>query len=298
MSDAEWDSVMTMPVETELNTLPQGHAAEDLVRSYSSKQWQQPFDSFQCSVNGTSGRHDVATQREVDLSIAAGRLSKHDRILDLCCGSGRHCLELAQRGFSNLVGLDRSRSRVNQARRRARSAGVDILYREGDARHIPEKPASADAVLLLGGSFGGFIKPGDNLSVLIAIKRVLKARGVLLVDFADDAWLLQNIDQQSWEWLDGSRFICRERSLAADGEMLLSREIHVHRHRGVIADLMEAERLYGPATMIKRLSDAGFEGVSLSGVIAEQDECETGKSRSILRFLVVAHAPAKEFRTI
>ena len=39
------------------------------------------------------------TRREVDLFSEILGLSQKDRILDLCCGQGRHLVELARRGW-------------------------------------------------------------------------------------------------------------------------------------------------------------------------------------------------------
>lgn len=249
-------------------------------------------ESFHRSAQIMSPRHDAATRNEIELAIAAGRLSKHDRILDLCCGSGRHSLELAYRGFENIIGLDLSRTLINAARRRAKHEGTNIRFRKGDARIISEKPASADAVLMLGGSFGSFTEPGENLSVLLAVKRVLKARGVLVMDFTDNEWLHQNVDQRSWEWLDRNHFVCCERTLAADGVTLLTREIHVDRDRGVIADNAKGELSYSPATIIRRLADAGFANVSLCGAITEGGEYGSSMCNTAPRFLLSAYAPA------
>ena len=58
---------------------------------------------------------------------AAPVCERNDRILDLCCGQGRHSLELARRGFPHVTGLDRSRYLIRlatQARQAARLAGL------------------------------------------------------------------------------------------------------------------------------------------------------------------------------
>ena len=45
------------------------------------------------------------TGRQVDFIIEKLHLKGGERILDLACGFGRHCLELARRGFS-VTGVD------------------------------------------------------------------------------------------------------------------------------------------------------------------------------------------------
>ena len=60
------------------------------------------------------------TTAEVDLLVQSAGLEWNSRILDLCCGQGRHALELARRGFVHVAGLDRSRTLIRLAKSRAR----------------------------------------------------------------------------------------------------------------------------------------------------------------------------------
>ncbi|NLN75524.1 MAG: methyltransferase domain-containing protein [Armatimonadetes bacterium] len=57
-------------------------------------------------------RYDIyteseASQRQVDFIIDALDLDQGARVLDLCCGQGRHLIDLARRGY-DVVGLDLS----------------------------------------------------------------------------------------------------------------------------------------------------------------------------------------------
>lgn len=46
------------------------------------------------------------TRAEVDRVLELLNLEEGHRVLDLCCGHGRHALELARRGFRRVEGLD------------------------------------------------------------------------------------------------------------------------------------------------------------------------------------------------
>ncbi len=58
------------------------------------------------------------TEREVDAIIRFLKLDKDSRVLDLCCGQGRHSLELARRGYK-VVGYDLSETLLGESRRLA-----------------------------------------------------------------------------------------------------------------------------------------------------------------------------------
>ena len=88
--------------------------------------------------------------------IASDRRRQQDRILDLCCGQGRQCLELARRGFKSVTGVDRSRYLVRLAQE-ARAVGeAAVVFKEGDARKLRLPESSFDCVAIMGNSFGYF----------------------------------------------------------------------------------------------------------------------------------------------
>src|SRR5436189_6225930 len=96
----------------------------DLERHLPSEWWRSLFNSLYLETDGDIVENDRNTQQEVDLLIRSAGLRHSDRILDLCCGQGRHALELARRGFQHITGLDRSRYLIRLARKRARTRNV------------------------------------------------------------------------------------------------------------------------------------------------------------------------------
>jgi D-alanine-D-alanine ligase len=186
-------------------------------------------------------------------------LKKDARILDVCCGQGRHALDLARRGFSNVVGVDRSAFLLNEARARAKAANLRVTFHEGDCRAIPLASQDFDAVLVLGNSFGYFDSAGDDATMLRDIHRILRAQGMFLLDITDGTYLKQNFEARSWEWIGNDMFTCRERTLSAAGDQLITREMTTDVGRGVIADRFYAERLYSGRDMHALLTRCGFD---------------------------------------
>jgi len=231
---------------------------EDLESHVPSDWWRRIFNGLYLKTDGDVVMDEALTRSEIDLFIEFAKLQPTDRILDLCCGQGRHTLELASRGFSQLQGLDRSHSLIQRARRTAKQHSLTVRFREGDARRLPQRSGSLDAVMLLGNSFGYFETVEDDLRVLREIARVLVPSGRLLIDVTDGDFLKQNFEPRAWEWMDPKAFVCRERSLSADGQRLISREIITHAERGVLADQFYAERLYSRQDLLDLLSRAGF----------------------------------------
>ena len=135
--------------------------------------WRELFNSLYLMTDGDVVENDLNTQREVDALIEATGLSPADRVLDLCCGQGRHVIELARRGFGHVTGIDRSRYLVRLARRRAQEANVSATFLEGDARRMRLPEASQDCVTILGNSFGYFATEEEDAKVLEVVARTL-----------------------------------------------------------------------------------------------------------------------------
>ena len=223
--------------------------------------WRKIFNSFYLKTDGDVVDDDIITQKEVAAFLDILKLDSGDRILDLCCGQGRHSLEICRKGFTEVEGLDRSRYLIQKAKMSARKERLSIKFREGDARKLPYKPDSFEAVMVMGNSFGYFETIQDDLRVLKEIFRISKPWGKLLIDISDGDYLKENYQSRTWEWIDKKCFVCRERSLSLDGQSLISREIITNTEKGVSADQFYAERLYTPESMTKLLKAAGFSEI-------------------------------------
>ena len=246
---------------------PQGKAVirgsigpvEDLESYVKADWWRDIFNANYLRTDGDVVEDPDITEAEIDAFLELVDVAPDSCILDLCCGQGRHLLELARRGFTNLYGVDRSHYLISRAKRVARQQGFAATFREGDARKLRFRDNTFDLVYLAGNSFGYFESAEDDIAVLAELRRLLKPSGQLLIDFTDGDFLRQNFEQRSWEWIDKNYFVCRERTLSRDSERLISREVITHSKKGVVADQFYAERLYNADQLGGLLSDNGFE---------------------------------------
>ncbi len=229
--------------------------------------WRLIFNSLYLKTDGDVVDDPQVTTKEIDTFTKILNLSTEDKILDLCCGQGPDSLELARRGFTNVEGLDRSRYLIQKARTQNKKEGLNVKFREGDARTLPYQPDTFDAVLILGNSFGYFETPQDDVRVLKEVFKTLKPWGKILIDVADGEYLKRRFQPRSWEWIDKNYFVCRERSLSLDKQRLISREVITHVGKGVIADQFYAERLYTRKSIEELLRTVGFNDITIHGQI-------------------------------
>src|SRR5260370_5939737 len=106
----------------------------DLERHLPTEWWRTLFNSLYLETDGDVVENDRNTEQEIDLLVKSVGLEPNDRILDLCCGQGRHVLELARRGFNNATPLDRPRHLVRLGGKRARPHRRRSPVPEGGAR--------------------------------------------------------------------------------------------------------------------------------------------------------------------
>jgi D-alanine-D-alanine ligase len=268
----------------------------DLERHLPSDWWRTLFNSLYLETDGDVIENDRNTADEVDLLIRSVGLERNDRILDLCCGQGRHSLELAHRGFPQVTGLDRSRYLIRLARKRAKQRNLQVSFHEGDARRFRLGDAEFHCVCVLGNSFGYFERPEDDLAVLEAVKRALASGGSLVMDLMDGDWMRHHFEARSWEWVDQNHFVCRERDLAGDGDRLISREVVVHAERGVIADQFYAERLYSKERLEALLKRAEFTNVRFHSLLAPDSSRNQDLGMVAHRLFVTCEAPRRARR--
>jgi SAM-dependent methyltransferase len=130
------------------------------------------------------------TDAQVDFIEDALELADGARVLDLCCGHGRHAVRLAQRGY-RVTGVDLSAYHIRLAKAAARKAGVDADFVRGDMRHVPRVRGGFDAAINMFTAFGYFETEADDQRVLDGVARALKPGGRLLIDLLNRDYLMR-----------------------------------------------------------------------------------------------------------
>lgn len=131
---------------------------------------------------------------------------RYTRIVDLCCGTGRHTRALAEQGYE-AVGIDRSATALETARR---ESDADITYHEQD---MQEFTLSVDAVVCLWQSFGYFGSE-TNRDVLRHINANLTPAGRFVLDIYNRAFFEEHLGTR--EFTRAGVIVTERRSMADD----------------------------------------------------------------------------------
>ncbi len=124
------------------------------------------------------------TINEVDFVLEELKLKPSSRILDVGCGTGRHSVELARRGF-RVMGIDISSGMLAEAKKAAQEAGVNVTWIHADATKFKSDTKFDAAICLCEGAFGLLNTDGNpiehDLSILANINRALKVGSKLIL---------------------------------------------------------------------------------------------------------------------
>ena len=135
---------------------------EILFENYSNKYEKESF------TQGTLGECDFI-EKEINSN-------KQARILDVGCGTGRHSIELAKRGYS-VLGIDLSYSMLEKARQKANLENLDIVFLQQDARTLKFKQEFDLVIMLCEGGFPLMETYEMNFEILKSASNALKDRG-------------------------------------------------------------------------------------------------------------------------
>jgi SAM-dependent methyltransferase len=122
----------------------------------------------------------AATGAELDFLTRTAGLRPDHRVLDVCCGSGRHALPLARLGC-RVTGVDVSSEAIAFGRRRAEADGLAVDLRVGDVRALPAD-VRADAAICMGNAFG-YLDHDGTQAFLADLAGLVVPGGVLVIDY-------------------------------------------------------------------------------------------------------------------
>lgn len=201
---------------------------------------------------------------EVDAVLSLLDLEPGAAVLDLCCGVGRHSLELARRGY-HVTGVDRTAAFLEAARNQAEAEGLDVEWVQADMREFVRAGSFAAAVNLFT-SFGYFEDPAQDRRVADNLAQSLAPGGSLVMEMMGKEVLARIFHPCDWRELqDGSLFL-QERRICRDWTWIENRWILVK--DGQRKEYPLGHRLYDGAGLRALLLQAGFESVALYGDLA------------------------------
>ena len=204
------------------------------------------------------GRDLPAARREAGRIVEVGI---EGRVLDLCCGFGRHSLALLELGL-DVYGVDLSAELLAQAGDLPGGAALEGRLVRADARAVPFASATFDGLVNLFSSFGYFGPEGD-LEVLDEIARLLRPGGRAILDLMNPPLVRSNLVPHSSTERDGARLL-ESRVLRQAGRWV-TKDVRLSLPSGEERRWREEVRLYETHELAELLAPRGLEITDVDG---------------------------------
>ena len=219
-------------------------------------------------------RTEEEAQEAVDLLQRVAGVQPGSRVLDLCCGYGRHALALAKHGYV-VTGLDNSHYLIDRARELY--PHENATYVVGDMRGpFPGGPFNAIANFFT--SFGYFDTHEENAKVLHAVRENLVEGGIFVMDFLNANLIRRTLVPETLTILEGVTIV-QERWI--DGPFVRKR-ITVNNPCSYEQEFEERVWLYDRATLAEMCNEAKLRVKSVHGTYGGTPFDEKNSPRCIL----------------
>lgn len=212
-------------------------------------------------------RDEAEAREQIEFLKRHIHLPEGAKVLDLCCGCGRHAVELKGLGY-DVVGLDLSEELLDLACSRAAECDEDIKFIQCDMREIPYVNYF-DLIVNFFTSFGYFADDADNQKVLTSMTAALKSGGKFLIDYMNPDCVAANLVERDEKDISDSIHVIQERWIDASPRRI-NKKITLIRD-GEESTYRESVRMYSHQEMKDMLSKAELKLTETYGDFADSE---------------------------
>lgn len=223
---------------------------ESLFENYGKKYDNESF------TQGTVGECDF-----IEKEIAC---DKSLEIIDIGCGTGRHSIELAKRGYK-VTGIDLSESQLERAKEKAKEQNLHIDFQKRDARKLPFRSAFDLAIMLCEGAFPLMETDEMNYEILRSAYNVLRSPGKIIFTTLNGLFpLFNSVEEFCAETTGEGNATYRNHTF----DLMTFRDSSVTTVEDDLGNTKELEcneRYYVPSEITWLLKSLGFKKIEIYG---------------------------------
>lgn len=223
---------------------------ESLFENYGEKYDNESF------AQGTIG--------ECDFIEKEFNFNKELKIIDIGCGTGRHSIELAKRGYL-MTGIDLSESLLVKAREKAEKCGLHIDFIQHDARNLPFHNQFDVAIMMCEGGFPLMETDEMNFEILMNVSKSLKKHSKFIFTTLNGLFpLFHSINDFHAEGIVEGNATYKSKSF----DLMTFRDYNITNvidDNGIEKELECNERYYVPSEITWLLKTLGFTKIEFFG---------------------------------
>jgi SAM-dependent methyltransferase len=201
------------------------------------------------------------TDEEVEGVMKLTGVKPGSHILDVCCGFGRHSLELSRWGYK-MTGIDRTASYIKRAVMSAKKENLDCRFFEDDVRTFTLKDP-CDGAICMWNSFGYTEDIADDDLILKKTYDSLKQGGFFLLDTPGKEVIASGFEPNTW-FERGDTKILLEYRIDLNWTVLTNRWLFLEKD-STIKEFEFSQRIYSALELAQMLYKAGFETIDIYG---------------------------------
>jgi len=223
---------------------------ESLFENYGKKYDDENFT--QCTIGECN-----FIEKEIDFN-------KSLKIIDIGCGTGRHSIELARRGYK-VTGIDLSESQLARAKEKAKAQNLQIDFQKHDARKLPFKNEYDLAIMLCEGAFSLMETDEMNYEILRNATNSLKAAGKLIFTTLNGLFpLFHSVEEFCVSTTEGGNATYSKNTF----DLMTFRDFNITTVEDDFGNKKELEcneRYYVPSEITWLLKSLGFKKIDIYG---------------------------------
>jgi len=190
------------------------------------------------------GIAETRTNQELDFVCAWAPLPSFRKVVDVCCGMGRHARALSRRGYS-VTGVERDAAAIAKAR----ELGGGPSYIQADVRDYQPEACACDLAIVMSQSFGHF-DAAMNRDLLRRLASGVREGGRVVLDLWNPEFFATHQGERNFELPGG---IVRERKRFESDRLF----VHLDYPDGSVDDF--EWQLFTPAEMISLSGPIGLD---------------------------------------
>jgi ubiquinone/menaquinone biosynthesis C-methylase UbiE len=216
-----------------------------------SSEWFKDWFETQEYQSVYQHRNERDAEDLVTLILTNIILNHSAKVLDMACGTGRHSILFAKKGF-NVTAVDLSKNMLSVARSKAQSENLNINFVQADLRYFAYT-VKFELIVNLFTSFGYFESDIENFHILKSAYLHLNESGYFVLDFFNKHFIENNLVLESIDKIGSGEIIQRRK---IEGQRII-KDILI-KNNGHSKMFRESVRMYDPEELSSELTRIGF----------------------------------------